>query len=71
MSTPEEVGWHWVGKHSIRFEPPDIVFTRPSGDMSKDEFRQIAQYVNLLPQPEKVFSQSSTVASLVVQTLLR
>lgn len=55
MSTTEELAWHYIGKHAIRFEAPDILLTRPIGDMSTEEFRQVAQHVASLPQPEKGF----------------
>jgi hypothetical protein len=48
-------GWHYVGKHSIRFEPPDILFSRPDGDMSVNDVRQIMAFIKSLPKPEKGF----------------
>lgn len=53
MTVPPDDGWQFVGKHAIRFEPPDIVFSRPDGDMSAAEMRQIMELVALLPEPEK------------------
>lgn len=53
MTEPSADGWHFIGKHSVRFEAPDIIFNRPDGDMSIDEMRRILELVNSFPKPEK------------------
>ncbi len=45
--------WHFIGKHGVRFEPPDLIFSRPDGDMSVDEHLQLIKFVQCIPQPPK------------------
>ncbi|MDI1481526.1 STAS/SEC14 domain-containing protein [Polyangium sp. y55x31] len=43
METSSE-GWSYVGPHPIRFEPPDIVFCRPTGYISAAEVRGVLDF---------------------------
>ncbi|HVK68213.1 MAG TPA: STAS/SEC14 domain-containing protein [Polyangium sp.] len=38
-------GWDYVGPHSIRFEPPDLVFCRPIGEVNGDDLRAGIAYL--------------------------
>jgi hypothetical protein len=53
MTEHSDDGWHFIGKHTVRFEPPDIVFFRVDGDTSVAQAKQLMQYVAALPKPEK------------------
>lgn len=55
MTIPADDGWHFIGKHAFRFEPPDILFSRPNGDMSVDQVKQMMAFLDTLPTPEKGF----------------
>ena len=48
-------GWHIVGEHAVRFEPPDIVHTRPGGDVSFKEGMALIDFIRDLPRPDKGF----------------
>jgi hypothetical protein len=55
MTKTTETEWHYIGKHSVRFEPPDILFSRPDGDMSVAELKALIAFAESLPRPEKGF----------------
>lgn len=55
MTGSPDDGWHFIGKHAIRFEPPDLILNRPDGDMSVEQHLQVLRFVQSLPQPEKGF----------------
>jgi len=55
MTRIPESDWHYIGKHSVRFEAPDIVYSRPDGDMSVAEFKELMAFVAALPQPKNGF----------------
>lgn len=41
----EEAGWHDIGAHRYRFEPPDLVLLRDHGDVSPEEMQRIAEMI--------------------------
>lgn len=55
MTTSADNDWQFIGKHAIRFEAPDIVYSRANGDVSIDETRQMMSFLDALPKPEKGF----------------
>jgi hypothetical protein len=55
VTTPTDDGWHFIGKHAMRFEPPDIVYSRPDGDISVENVKQMLAFLDTLPKPEKGF----------------
>ena len=55
MSALHENDWHEIGKHSLRFEAPDIVHMRVVGDMTLPQIKQIFNTAESFPMPEKGF----------------
>ena len=53
MTNTSDGEWHFIGKHSVRFESPDLIFNRPDGDMTVEEHLQLIKYVQSVPQPKK------------------
>ncbi|MDC3985765.1 STAS/SEC14 domain-containing protein [Polyangium jinanense] len=45
MDTPSD-GWEYLGRHPIRFEPPDIVICRPIGAVTADDVRAGMAYLD-------------------------
>ena len=42
--------WSFIGKHQVRFEPPDVYFTRLDGDVSADDVRMQLEGLHALAQ---------------------
>ncbi len=53
MNEALEAKWHEIGKHSLRFESPDIVHMRIVGDLSLAQVQQLLEWVDAFPKPEK------------------
>lgn len=47
--------WHGVGTHKVRFEAPDIIHTRPHGNISLSDSLALAAFAKGLTKPEKGF----------------
>ncbi|MDI1481527.1 hypothetical protein [Polyangium sp. y55x31] len=45
MDTPSD-GWEYLGRHPIRFEPPDIVICQPIGAVTVDDLRAGMAYID-------------------------
>ncbi len=52
MSAADTDGWHRIGKHVVRFEAPDIIHTRPNGDISLSDSLALGVFAKSLTKPE-------------------
>jgi hypothetical protein len=55
MTSVSSDPWLHVGKHTARFEPPDVVHLRPGGDVSIEETLALIAFLKSLPMPSKRF----------------
>ena len=53
MSAADSDNWHRVGNHAVRFEPPDIIHTRPNGDISLSDSLALSAFAKSLSKPVK------------------
>lgn len=53
MTSVSSDDWHRVGNHAVRFEPPDIIHTRPNGDISLSDSLALGVFAKSLSKPEK------------------
>lgn len=55
MSAADLDGWHRFGKHAVRFEAPDIIHSRPNGDIELSDSMTLITFGKGLSRPQKGF----------------
>lgn len=57
-------GWHFIGKHSVRFDPPDMFITRLVGDVSLEQNIEAQEWLEKFDVPATGFYSLVDVAHL-------
>lgn len=55
MTALDSDGWHRTGEHKVRFEAPDIIHSRPGGDISVSDSMVLVNFAKSLPKPANGF----------------
>jgi len=55
MKTTEEPEWKYFGPHAVRFEPPDVVYSRPVGEISGEQSAAVWAFVREVMRPEGIY----------------
>ena len=53
MTSAGSDDWYRVGEHKVRFEAPDIIHSRPNGDISLSDSLALGAFAKSLSRPER------------------
>ncbi len=65
MNDPHNTdGWHFIGQHSVRFNPPDVFITRLVGDVSLEQNIEAQEWLQQIEVPAAGFYSMVDVAHI-------